>query len=126
MFVFVYLDHIGRAEPEVRRDGFAIHQHFSLLQSSWVFSSCNYVQESDKKTKKKQTNIHGVVYACETVPVCLHVHEHVSYDVFPLPVAPMMAFIPGLMMPLQQPNIKSSHLFTENTSTSRINSVKLP
>lgn len=59
--------------------------------------------------QKDKLNIHVVVivHVCKTVAVCLHVHKHVSYDVLPLPVAPMIAFIPGLMMPLQQPIGKS-------------------
>lgn len=105
-----YLNHIGRVEPEVRCDDFAIHQDFSLLQSNRVFPACNYIQESDRKRKKLILMRRGL-YVCETVPVCLHEHGHVSYDVLPLPVAPMIAFIPGLMMPLQQPNTKSGLFF---------------
>lgn len=63
------------------------------------------------KREKTKSNASGVVHVCETVPVCLHVHDHVSYDVLPLPVAPMIAFIPGLMIPLQQPTRKSSQHF---------------
>lgn len=48
VFVFVYLNHIGRAEPEFRRDNPAIHQNISCAQSSRVFSSCNYIEESEK------------------------------------------------------------------------------
>lgn len=64
-----------------------------------------------QKEKETKSNASGVVHVCETVPVCLHVHDHVSYDVLPLPVAPMIAFIPGLMIPLQQPTRKSSQHF---------------
>lgn len=115
MFVFVYLDHIGRAEPEVRCDGFSSHQHLSLPQSSRVLPSCDYIQKSEEK--RKMYSFVGVLDLCETVPVCLHVHKHVSYDVLPLPVAPIMAFIPGLRMPLQEPIRKSSQviLFIEHT-----------
>lgn len=51
MFVFVYLNHIGRAEPEFRRDNPAIHQNISHPQSSRVFSSRNYIQEP--KTRQR-------------------------------------------------------------------------
>lgn len=45
----VYLNHIGRAEPELGRDGSAIHQDFSVLQSRGVFSASDDVQEAGRK-----------------------------------------------------------------------------
>lgn len=104
-FRMEYLNHVGRAEPEFRRDDFAIHQDFPLPQSGRVFPACKYIQESDSKRKKLILMPWGS-YVCETVPICSYTRGHVSYDVLPLPVAPMIAFIPGLMMPLQQPNTK--------------------
>lgn len=56
VFASVYLNHIGRAEPQVRRDDFAVHQYISLTQSSWIFPPCKYIQESAIKIKKKNNN----------------------------------------------------------------------
>lgn len=53
-YASVYLNHVGRAEPQVRRDDFAIHQYISLTQSSWIFPPCKYIQESAIRIKKKQ------------------------------------------------------------------------
>lgn len=51
MFGSVYLNHVGRAEPQVRRDDFAVHQHISLTESSWIFPPCEYIQESAMRIK---------------------------------------------------------------------------
>lgn len=63
MYIFIYLDHIGGAEPELRRDDFAVHQHFSLLKSSRIFSACDHIQQSDTMRK----NIHVFIWGCARV-----------------------------------------------------------
>lgn len=76
MFVFVYLNHIGRAEPEFSCDNPVIHQNISYPQSSRVFSSCNYIQESEKKRKKLMKLISyvvGVIHVCETECLCMSI-----------------------------------------------------
>lgn len=100
-FVCLYLNHICRAEPQFRRDSPAI-QNTSYPQTSRVFSSCKYIQESGKRRKKIKKLIFMWLGLIICVRQCLCMYVKISYDVLPLPVAPMMAFIPGLMMPLQQ------------------------
>lgn len=79
MFVFVYLNHIGRAEPEVRRDSFSIHQDFSLLQPSRVFPACDYIQESDEKRKKLTFTWSGLrICVRQCLCVCMHMNTFLT------------------------------------------------
>lgn len=65
MFIFVYLNHIGRAEPQVRCDRFSIYQHASLAQPSRVFSSCYHIQQ----TEIKSNTLIFTWFKCEAGPV---------------------------------------------------------
>lgn len=75
LFASVYLNHVGRAEPQVRRDDFAVHQYISLTQSSWIFPPCKYIQESAIRIKKQNTSLGGLFmlinYDCVFAGKCL-------------------------------------------------------
>lgn len=106
MRALMYLNHIGRAQSEFRCYDIAIHQDSALAQTSRVFSACDDVQESVKGCIIKRMHLHmtgnlELVHGI-TFDWYLNLNECVSYDVLPLPVAPMIAFMPGLIMPLQQ------------------------
>lgn len=71
LFASVYLNHVGRTEPQVRRDDFAVHQYISLTQSSWIFPPCKYIQESAIRIKKTKHIIGWPVHAYKLLTMYL-------------------------------------------------------
>lgn len=92
--------------PEPHRQSWASGQRWQLCHSPRHFPGAVQLDPSFLpvnpgvcKEDKKYPTLGGL---CMWMGRCFCICRKTSYEVLPLPVAPMMAFIPGLMIPLQR------------------------
>lgn len=107
-----YLHYVSRQTFKVGRLWCAVYQHLSS-QSFWIFPRCQHIQKTSHtqththkhKHLTARTKLQRFARANRTAPHHSHTDKHKrknTYEDFPLPVAPNIAFIPGFIIPLDE------------------------